>query len=184
MNSELANAYNATGNIQNIITSSQFVKFTKETNFDIKNKKKNKNEKDKFKITINVEAIGKKLDNKENLSLRELREQKKIYYQPEDHELEDVMRASNKHAKYSKMSVKDIMYGIILNRREQLMKAIKDKKNVKDIVKNICDNKDELVELLTDDYMEVNKNKKVNDAKEDMDVEIEEKLVTENDPIN
>ena len=175
VNSELANVDIASGSIQCMLASSKFVKFTKETNLDVKNKPKKDQKKDKFKVTINLEALTKKLDNKEDLLLRELNELKKIYYQPEDYELEDLMRESNKTAKYSKMSVKDIVYGIILNRRDQLMKAVKGKDNINQIVKDIYENKGEIETLLTEEYCEEKKEK----DKTKVDIQLEEKGIAE-----
>ena len=175
VNAELANVDNASGNIQCMLASSKFVRFTKETNLDVKNKPKKDQKKDKFKITINLEALTKKLDNKEDLPLRELNELKKIYYQPEDYELEELMRESNKTAKYSKMSVRDIIYGIVLNRRDQLMKAVKGKENVNQIVKNVFENKEEIETLLAEEYCEENKEK----DKKKVEINLEEKGITE-----
>ena len=143
--------------LQNMLIDSEFVKFTKNTNLDLNNGKN-------FNMEISEKELAKKLDNKEKLTLKELNKLKKIYYGPEDQDLEDFLKEDNKNHNL-KFSVNDIIYGIVLFRREELMKQVENINNDELIEKEIMENAEEI-----NSYIEVTNDNQYNNAS-NMDIE-------------
>ena len=144
--------------LQNMLIDSEFVKFTKNTNLDINNGKN-------FNMEISEKELAKKLDNKDKLSLKELKKLKKIYYGPEDQDLEDFLKEDNQNHKL-KFSVNDIIYGIVLFRREELMKQVENINNDDLIKKEILENAEEI-----NSYIEVTNDNQNNINNSNMDIE-------------
>lgn len=97
--------------VQNLLTNLEFVKFTKNTNLD---KKKTGKE---YDMEFIDKELLRKLDNKEDLSIKELNKLKKVYYQNEDYDIEKKLK-EDKDMKKEGFSVNDIVHGIIMMRRE------------------------------------------------------------------
>lgn len=149
--------------IQNILVNSEFVKFTKSDNLDKGGKS--------FKMDIIDKKLLQKLDNKEKLSLKDLNKLKRIYYQNEDYEIEDALKEGNKDPKCkTKFTVRDIIYGLILMRREELRKEIESKVNQDKVKEEIVTNIKEInetIEIPEEQENEVNENPNIVD-KEDI----------------
>ena len=144
--------------LQNMLIDSEFVKFTKNTNLDINNGKN-------FNMEISEKELSRKLDNKEKIDLKDLKKLKKIYYGPEDQDLEDFLKEDNKNHKL-KFSVNDIIYGIVLFRREELMKQVENINNDDLIKKEIMENVEEI-----NSYIEVTNDNQKNTDNSNMDIE-------------
>ena len=142
--------------LQNMLIDSEFVKFTKNTNLDMNNGKN-------FNMEISEKELAMKLDNKEKLTLKELNKLKKIYYGTEDQDLEDFLKEDNKNHKL-KFSVNDIIYGIVLFRREELMKQVENINNDDLIEKEIMENAEEI-----NSYIEIANDKQ--NSNSNMDIE-------------
>lgn len=97
--------------VQNLLTNLEFVKFAKNTNLD---KKKTGKE---YDMEFIDKELLRKLDNKEDLSIKELNKLKKVYYQNEDYDIEKKLK-EDKDMKKEGFSVNDIVHGIIMMRRE------------------------------------------------------------------
>lgn len=110
--------------IQGMLINSEFVQFTKNENLDKKNGKS-------YDMRIVNDEILKKLDNKEKLSLADLNKLKKVYYQPEDYEFEFALHEINKEIKSQKdkFTVNDMIYGIVMLRRDLLREELENKMN-------------------------------------------------------
>jgi hypothetical protein len=109
-------------------------------------------------MEISEKELSRKLDNKDKLSLKELNKLKKIYYGPEDQDLEDFLKEDNINHKL-KFSVNDIIYGIVLFRREELMKQVEEINNDDLIKKEILDNAEEIntyIDVVNDNQNKMN----------------------------
>ena len=126
--------------IQGMLINSEFVRFTKSENLD------KKGDKATYDMNIVNNEVLRKLDNKEQLKLAELNKLKKVYYQPEDYEFESALRDINEEIKNPKerFSTNDIIYGIVMLRREQLRKEIEDKSKVEKVKEEIFINLDDV----------------------------------------
>lgn len=123
--------------IQGMLINSEFVQFIKNENLD---------KKTSYDMNIVSDELLKKLDNKEELKIAELNKLKKVYYQAEDHEFEYALRQYNDEQKNSKdkFSANDIMYGIIMLRREQLREELESKVNADKVKEEIFINLEEV----------------------------------------